>query len=175
MATIFWFRRDLRLNDHPALNQAIELAKQTDSRVFAVVSPLDHEDSANFSPWRRESLWQSWRELNQDLGDRLSVLTDPVAGIIELAKAEGISDVFVSAAFDTKTVEFMKASRAKLESAGLKLHVGPGNYAVAPGRVLKLDGTPFRVYTPFYRAWMALGWEQPHRLSEGANWTRASS
>lgn len=175
MATIFWFRRDLRLNDHPALNQAIELAKQTDSRVFAVVSPLDHEDSANFSPWRRESLWQSWRELNQDLGNRLSVLTDPVAGIIELAKAEGISDVFVSAAFDTKTVEFMKASRAKLESAGLKLHVGPGNYAVAPGRVLKLDGTPFRVYTPFYRAWMALGWEQPHRLSEGANWTRASS
>lgn len=173
MGAIFWFRRDLRLGDHPALNQAIELAKKTDSRVFAVVSPLDYEDSANLSPRRRESLWQSWRELNQDLGDKLAVLPEPVAGIIELAKAEGITDVFVSAAFDTKTVEFMKASRVAFEGAGLKLQVGPGNYAVAPGRVLKLDGTPFRVYTPFYRAWMNIGWEKPHALTQGALWCRA--
>jgi deoxyribodipyrimidine photo-lyase len=174
MATIFWFRRDLRMHDHPALNQAIELAAQTDSRVFAVVSPKDFEDSASFSPWRRESLWQSWRELNHDLGDRLTVVAEPVAGIINLAKAEGITDVFVSAAFDSKTVEFMRASRASLEKAGLKLHVGPGNYAVAPGRVLKLDGTPFRVYTPYYRNWMTHGWEKPHRLTEGAVFTRGA-
>ena len=175
MAAIFWFRRDLRLSDHPALNQAIELACKTDSRVFAVVSPIDYEDSAEHSPWRRESLWQSWRELNRDLGDKLNVLGEPVSGIISLAKAEGITDVFVSAAYDTKTVEFMKSSRASLEAAGLKLHVGPGNYAVAPGRVLKLDGTPFRVYTPFYRAWMNLGWEQPYQLSPGALWSRGST
>ena len=175
MATIFWFRRDLRLGDHPALNQAIELASKTDSRVFAVVSPVDYEDSAEHSPWRRESLWQSWRELNRDLGDKLSVLAEPVSGIIALSKAEGITDVFVSAAYDTKTVEFMKASRAALEAEGLKLHVGPGNYAVAPGRVLKLDGTPFRVYTPFYRAWLNLGWEQPHQLSAGAVWSRTEA
>jgi deoxyribodipyrimidine photo-lyase len=34
-------------------------------------------------------------------------------------------------------------------------------YAVSPGRVTKTDGTPFRVYTPFYRAWHAHGWPAP--------------
>jgi len=175
MAVIFWFRRDLRLEDHPALNMAIVAAKQTDSRVFAVVSPVDYNDSASLSPSRQESLWQSWRALNEDIGDRLTVLGEPVAGIIELARAEGITDVFVSAAFDTKTVEFMKGSRSALESAGLKLNVGPGNYAVTPGRVLKGDGTAFRVYTPYYRAWINLGWEAPHILQAGARWSRGTN
>lgn len=31
-------------------------------------------------------------------------------------------------------------------------------YAIAPGRVVKVDGTPYRVYTPYYRAWLAHGW-----------------
>ena len=34
-------------------------------------------------------------------------------------------------------------------------------YAVAPGRVTKDDGTAYRVYTPFYRAWMRHGWRAP--------------
>ncbi|MCF8531242.1 MAG: DNA photolyase family protein, partial [Candidatus Nanopelagicales bacterium] len=36
-------------------------------------------------------------------------------------------------------------------------------YAVAPGRVLKGDGTPFRVFTPFYKNWVEHGWREPAR------------
>ena len=34
-------------------------------------------------------------------------------------------------------------------------------YAVSPGRVRKADGTPYRVYTPFARAWVEHGWRPP--------------
>jgi deoxyribodipyrimidine photo-lyase len=34
-------------------------------------------------------------------------------------------------------------------------------YAISPGRVGKADGAPFKVFTPFYRAWRAHGWPAP--------------
>ncbi|MEY4391034.1 MAG: hypothetical protein RLZZ400_777 [Actinomycetota bacterium] len=168
MAVIFWFRRDLRLSDHPALNEAVcAAAAEPDSKVFAVASPVDYVDSATLEPTRQESLWQSWRELDEDLGHNLTVVSEPIAGILELSKRTGARKIFVSAAYDTRTIEFMKGARKQFESAGLELHVGPGNYAVAPGRVRKPDGTPYRVYTPFYKGWLALGWEQPHERADG--------
>jgi deoxyribodipyrimidine photo-lyase len=174
VATIFWFRRDLRLQDHPALNQAIAAAKQTDGRVFAVVSARDYLHAQELSPTRQESLIQSWRELNESIGDQLTVLADPIAGIKSIAAREAISEVFVSAAYDTRSVAFMKQARVDLEAAGLKLTVGPGNYAVAPGKVRKPDGTPYRVYTPFYKGWNELAWQAPVELEAGAIWQRAS-
>ncbi|MFM5903771.1 MAG: cryptochrome/photolyase family protein [Microbacteriaceae bacterium] len=172
MASIFWFRFDLRTEDHPALNAAIMEAKKTDGRVFSVVSPNDYRRLDELSPTRQESMWESWRSLNSSINDGLTVVDDPVDSIIRIAQENQIDRVFVSAAYDTNTVAFMRSSRAKLEAAGLELVVGPGNYAVAPGRVRKLDGTPFRVYTPFYRAWSEIGWEKPHVLESGARWVR---
>jgi deoxyribodipyrimidine photo-lyase len=173
MARIFWFRRDLRLQDHPALNDAIAGAKTDgDAKVFAVVSPMDYEDATDFSPIRCESLYVSWRSLDQSLKGALTVLEEPVAGIIELAKRHGVSSVHVSAAYDTKSVEYMKSARKLLEAAGLKLVVGLSNYAVAPGTVRKPDGTPYRVYTPFYKAWDAIGWSLPFVLEPGAIFER---
>ena len=176
MARIFWFRRDLRLQDHPALNDAIQGAIQDgDPRVFAVVSGSDYLDVKTLSPIRQESLLASWRSLNADLGDSLTVLEQPVEGIVELASIHGLTTVHVSAAYDTESVSFMKSARHKLEAAGLQLVVGGSNYAVAPGKVRKPDGTPYRVYTPFYKAWLAVGWEAPHKLTDGAVWVRQDS
>ncbi|MFL6182320.1 MAG: cryptochrome/photolyase family protein, partial [Actinomycetes bacterium] len=45
-------------------------------------------------------------------------------------------------------------------------------YAVSPGRVRKTDGTPYRVYTPFYRAWCEHGWRAPAEFDQVA-WVSA--
>jgi deoxyribodipyrimidine photo-lyase len=44
---------------------------------------------------------------------------------------------------------------------GIELVQTGSSYAVAPGRVRKSDETPYRVYTPFYRAWCTHGWRAP--------------
>jgi deoxyribodipyrimidine photo-lyase len=173
MARIFWFRRDLRRQDHPALNDAIRGAIQDgDANIFAVVSGSDYLDAKTLSPIRQESLFASWRSLNADLGDSLTLLDNPVQGIIEVARVHQVSTVHVSGAYDIESVKFMKSARQQLEAAGLQLVVGGSNYAVAPGNVRKPDGTPYRVYTPFYRAWLNIGWETPYELTPGAKWVR---
>jgi deoxyribodipyrimidine photo-lyase len=44
-------------------------------------------------------------------------------------------------------------------------------YAVAPGRVTKDDGTPFKVYSAFYRAWADHGWRAPAESGpDGVTW-----
>ena len=173
MASIFWFRRDLRTQDHPALNDAITAAQDSsDPRVFAVVSPNDFADSRLLSPIRFESLLASWRSLNGTLNEGLTVLENPVEGIIDLALRNNVKDVFVSAAYDTNSVTFMKSARSALEAAGLSLHVGGSNYAVAPGKVRKPDGTPYRVYTPFYKGWLGIGWQRPFALTPDARFVR---
>jgi deoxyribodipyrimidine photo-lyase len=43
-------------------------------------------------------------------------------------------------------------------------------YAVTPGRVTKADGTPFKVFTPFARAWREHGLRAPAADPDGIPW-----
>jgi deoxyribodipyrimidine photo-lyase len=44
-------------------------------------------------------------------------------------------------------------------------------YAVTPGRVTKSDGTPFKVFSPFARAWREHGWRAPAARPDAVPWT----
>ena len=49
--------------------------------------------------------------------------------------------------------------------------IGTGSpYAVTPGGVTKSDGTPFRVFSPFARAWREHGWRAPASRPEEFRW-----
>jgi len=173
MASIFWFRRDLRLEDHPALNLAIESAiADGDGAVYGFVSDKDYVELSTLSPIRQESMYASWRALDEQLGQGLSRVADALETIINRAKELKVQKVFVSAAYDPLSVAFMKNARQKLEAVGLALVVGPGNYAVAPGKVLKPDGTPYRVYTPFFKSWFELANQEPVVLTPGGSFKR---
>jgi deoxyribodipyrimidine photo-lyase len=173
MASIFWFRRDLRLEDHPALNLAIESAvADGDGVVYGLVSDNDYTNLSTLSPIRQESMYASWRALDEQLGEGLSRVADALETIISSAQALNTNTVFVSAAYDPLSVAFMTAARQKLEAAGLKLVVGAGNYAVAPGKVVKPDGTPYRVYTPFFKAWFEQANQEPAAVAAGGVFKR---
>jgi deoxyribodipyrimidine photo-lyase len=50
------------------------------------------------------------------------------------------------------------------------LVTGGSFYAVAPGSVRKPDGTNYRVYTPFYKAWLEVSWPAPIELPTDCQW-----
>jgi len=149
MANIFWFRRDLRLADHPALNLALSSSEKTYLIATAdqLGSKFDH-----LSEVRRNSLRASWNSLSSDLSGRLTILESP-KDLIALAKKLDVIEVFASSAFDTNGVKELSAITKDLGSVGVKLTTLGGNYAVTPGTVRKQDGTPYRVYTPFFNEW----------------------
>ncbi|MEY4348596.1 MAG: hypothetical protein RIS43_1015, partial [Actinomycetota bacterium] len=82
------------------------------------------------------------------------------------------TEVHCAADFTTIGIERDKAVADALEQHGIKLVITGSTYAVAPGRVFKNDGTPFKVYTPFYKAWLAHGWRKPVEYTGPANWIR---
>jgi deoxyribodipyrimidine photo-lyase len=155
-AAIWWVRRDLRRKDNPALNGAAGAGP---------VVPVFVVDDAVWGPAgdaRRAFLAASLRRLDDSLGGHLVVRRGrPEVELPRLVAETGAGQVFAAADFgpygrarDARVSEALAPSGADLRWAG-------SAYAVEPGSVVKGDGTPFRVFTPFSRAWLAHGWDEP--------------
>ena len=152
--SIMWFRRDLRINDHPALLAAIESAEQ--------VIPLFILDKKQIDEAGEKLLaymGQSLRALDESLGNRLHIIQgDQVEVLKELIAQHGVEEVHISAEYERYGAE----RDTRVEAAGIKLVRTGSPYAVTPGRVLKpSDATPYKVYTPFYRGWRTHGYRAP--------------
>jgi deoxyribodipyrimidine photo-lyase len=151
---IIWFRRDLRIGDHPALNAAIESSDEIVPVFILDKSQID-EAGSNLLAYMSQSL----RALDETLGNCLHIIEgDQVEILKALIKKYDISEVHISDEYE----RYGAARDARVEAAGIKLIRTGSPYAVAPGRVVKpSDGTPYRVYTPFYRAWRIHGYRGP--------------
>ncbi|MEP7020980.1 MAG: deoxyribodipyrimidine photo-lyase, partial [Pseudonocardiales bacterium] len=154
---MLWLRRDLRLRDHPALHAAAE-----DGPVVALFV-LDSELLRPAGAPRIAFLYRTLRALDADLrthGGRLLVRRGKPANVVpRVAREAQASAVHVSADFGPYG---MRRDAAVGDALGDVPLVRTGSpYAIAPGRVLKSDATPFKVFTPFYRAWLAHGWRAP--------------
>jgi deoxyribodipyrimidine photo-lyase len=152
--SIMWFRRDLRINDHPALLAAIESADQVIPLFI-----LDRQQISEAGEKLLAYMGQSLRALDESLGNRLHIIEgDQVEVLKELIAHYGVEEVHISAEYE----RFGAERDARVEAAGIKLVRTGSPYAVTPGRVLKpSDATPYKVYTPFYRGWRTHGYRAP--------------
>ena len=152
--SIIWFRRDLRISDHPALNAAIAAGDEI-VPVFILDPKLNNASGEK----RLAYMVQSLHLLDASLGNSLHVMVgDQVEVLTELMKRYNANSVHISEEFEP----YGAARDKRVEAAGIPLVRTGSPYAVAPGRVRKpSDGTPYKVYTPFYKAWLAHGWRDP--------------
>lgn len=152
--SIIWFRRDLRIGDNPALNAAIEAGDE-----IVPVFILNSKSTFYGGSKRLAYLAQSLKELDKSLGNNLQVFEGDENEVLkELKKKYDADSVHISAEYEPTGA----ARDAKVEAAGIELTRTGSPYAVAPGRVRKpSDDTPYKVYTPFYRAWLTHGWRAP--------------
>jgi deoxyribodipyrimidine photo-lyase len=152
--SIIWFRRDLRIGDHPALNEAI---KNSDEIVPVFILDPTLINAAGSK--RLAYLGQSLRALDQSLNGGLHLMVGDVVEVLkELQERYGADEVHISAEYEP----YGAARDARVIAAGINLIATGSPYAVAPGRVLKpSDNTPYKVYTPFYKNWCIHGWRAP--------------
>ena len=157
MTSVLWLRRDLRLRDHPALHEA---AKDGPVVALFVLDPKLLEPAG--AP-RVAFMYRTLRALDDDLRSHGGALIvrrgDPVQVVPRVVRECEASSVHVSADFGP----YGRARDEAVEQAlGDVSFVRTGSpYAIAPGRVTKGDGEPFKVYTPFFRAWQDHGWRAP--------------
>jgi deoxyribodipyrimidine photo-lyase len=165
MPTLLWFRRDLRLGDLPPLLDAA----QNDGNVLACYV-LDPRLKASSGARRLQYLYDSLRELREQLDGKLLVTRGrPETRIPAVAKHIQATSVHVSADFSPFGVRRDTAVRQALGEVPLEEAGSP--YLVSPGRVTKNDGTPYKVFTPFYAAWHGHGWRAPAKTGpKTAQW-----
>ncbi len=148
---VLWFRRDLRLADHPALAAAI-------ARGSAVVPlfVLDERLLAGSAPARSWYLHGALAELDRSLrarGSRLLVRRGDARDVVpEVARQLGADVVIASDEVTPFGRRRDAAVAAMLERDGGRLELHQGLLLVEPHEVHTAEGRPYTVFTPFWRA-----------------------
>ncbi|CAN5246567.1 deoxyribodipyrimidine photo-lyase [soil metagenome] len=154
---VVWFRRDLRLHDHPALRRAVEKYER--------ILPLFVVDDALVggrwpSPNRLWFMASSVQALAEELRERGAPLTvlrgRPSQVVPEFAAAAGAQAILVSRDY----APYGRRRDAKVErqahARGIHFDAQPGVLVHEPEAVQRAGGGPFTVFSPFCRAWEAL-------------------
>ena len=146
---LLWFRRDLRVDDHPALAAAASYGEVVP--LFVIDPRLVASSGTPRLAYLRAALDALGAELGGALVQRIG---DPVDVVPALAREMGADTVFVSRDFGPYGRRRDAAVAERLAADGRSLRGVGSPYAVDPGRVTKADGSPYAVFTPFSRAWL---------------------
>ena len=156
--TVFWFRRDLRLHDNPALLRALvdspfpvlpvylfdtrvlkHLPDRGDPRItfiHGVISQLD-------------------RALNK-AGSGIRILVDtPEKAFLPLMEDYEVASVYANSEYEPYTRERDEVVGALLKSRGIPFRTFKDHVIFEKDEILKPDRTPYMVFTPYKRAWLA--------------------
>ncbi|MCX5978822.1 MAG: deoxyribodipyrimidine photo-lyase [Chloroflexi bacterium] len=162
---ILWFRRDLRLADHPALVAAVAAAKERGAPLLPIFvwEPgliTGKLSSANRTWFLRESVTELATSLRA-IGSDLIELQGPAATALPLMMSElraaggtGDIDLFMTRDHTPFARERDHAVADLLTPLGVQLHAKRGLVVVEPEELLTGGGTPYGVYTPYFRRWL---------------------
>ncbi len=150
--SLWWIRRDLRLGDNQALQSALMVGESV-IPVFILDPVL--LSSATASEKRTAFLFEGLRSLDRALRRRGSYLVvrqgEALAQLTTLIKESKASRIYA----ERDTSPYARR-RDGAVSAGLPLELVDGLTIHPPDIILKADGSPYTVFTPFKRRWLAL-------------------
>ena len=147
---ILWFRRDLRLDDHPMLAAAV-----AQGRPLIPVFILDPETEGQGAAarWRLGLAVAAFSAALERIGSRLTLRRGPALDVLQTLCAEtGAGAVHWTRAYDPVAKARDTAVKAALKLQGLEADSHPGALLHEPWTVETKEGGFYRVYTPFWRA-----------------------
>ena len=146
--SIMWFRQDLRVKDNPALNAACDMGKIIPIYIYDDKAP-DGRKLGGASKWW---LHHSLASLNERLNGHLQIFKgDPKEILPALMEATGAKSIFWNRCYEPWQINRDKHIKKSLVEEGFEATSCNGSLLWEPMKVLKKDGTPYRVFTPYYR------------------------
>jgi deoxyribodipyrimidine photo-lyase len=149
---LVWFRRDLRVHDHPPLQAALAAHERV-----VPVFVLDERLTAGRFPSanRAHFLLESLRELRRALQERGGTLVlrhgAPERELPALARETGAGACYFASDVSPYATGRDRRVEAALRAAGVAPRRTPGNFVADFGEL-----EPYAVFTPFWRAWQRL-------------------
>lgn len=154
--SLVWLRRDLRLHDHAALAEASMRGQILPVFVFdtEILSRFPRKDDARLS-FIADALMAMQHQLSPHGGSIVFLHGRPQEEIPKLAKAAGASQVFCAEDYEPEARARDAAVGKSLSALDIGFHALKDQLIHAPQRVLKADGSPYKVFTPYSKVWRA--------------------
>lgn len=165
---LWWIRRDIRLHD----NAALQAARHHSPNVLPVfiLDPQALNSRYHAQAHKRQAfLFGGLHKLDEHLGHRGGRLVVR-AGAPAEALAALMNETGANAIFAEEDVSPYARHRDQSLAQQLPLTLVPGLTVRPPGTVLKADGQPYTVFTPFSRAWKALPLPRAHERLPAPDW-----
>jgi len=160
--SVVWFRRDLRIQDNPALAAAAQAGKP-------VIALYIHapEEEAPWSPGGASNWWL--HHALAGLAGELAALGLPLVirggksldVLRDLAVEYRVSSVFWNRCYEPAAIERDTAIKQSLKRQGLAAQSFNASLLFEPLQVRNQSGQPFRVFTPFWKHLRSLPAEPP--------------
>ena len=145
---IHWFRQDLRLSDNPALDSAAQY------ETLIPIYILDEVNSGEFKMGAASKWWlhQSLTKLNESLDGKLLVYQgNPHEILNKLIEEQEVSYVTWSRCYEPWRIDRDKEIKRNFEDKNVTVESFSASLLWEPWTISKDDGTPYRVFTPFYK------------------------
>lgn len=152
--TIFWHRRDLRLEDNASLFHALKGSYPVQPLFIFDTSILEHLPKKDA---RVEFIHLELRRLSDELRQRGSDLDVRIGRPQEIWKQllddYDVQEVWANRDYEPYALERDKAIYELLHEKGISFKVKKDHVIFEKDEVLKKDGKPYTVYTPYSRVW----------------------
>ena len=172
---LYWIRRDLRLADNPALFHAASRGQ-----VIPVYIHADEEEA----PWQPGGASRWWLHHSlasmagalEKIGSRLIIRRGSSLETLQtLARETGATAVFFNRLHEPACRDRDQRVCAALEEQGLEVQDYATATLIEPGALNNMQGEPYRVFTPFWKAMQALGEPSdslpaPRNIQSPAKW-----
>ncbi len=159
---IFWFRRDLRLEDNTALYNALN----SDLPVLPlfifddnIIDELPQNDA------RISFIYQSLLALNSEFKKSDSSLYiikgDPLEAWKKLAESFSIDSVYINKDYEPYAIQRDSMIESFLKKQNIRLFRFRDQVIFEEKDIMKQDGNPYTVYTPYSKKWFQNLTESP--------------
>lgn len=163
---LVWFRRDLRVEDNTALQQAL---RSGDAVVAAFVATPVQWQEHHLAPIQADLIYRRLFELQRDLS-ALDVpllyaeearFSDAVAVVTHWAHTLGAVTVHLNKEYELNEVRRDNDLQEALADVAIDCQQHDDKCALPPGTVLNQQGNYFKVFTPFKKAYLKRFYEVP--------------
>ncbi|WP_339755563.1 deoxyribodipyrimidine photo-lyase [Algoriphagus aquimarinus] len=155
--SIFWFRRDLRLEDNHGLYQALKEYENVLPVFIFDKNILDELD--NKADARVEFIHDQIRHIHQELEKKgASILVkhgDPEDIFNELLREYSIDAVYTNRDYEPYATSRDEKVAKLLNQQDIQLHRYKDQMIFEPGEILNGSGEFYKVFTPFSKVWLS--------------------